>query len=89
MWDYAVFTKHPNPKPKPAGTHAEISGYGLHVVQEEEGDFSVWLNTEVSDFDGLIIGQGPTRELAIENAKLNILRFRVKLEELLGKVHVD
>lgn len=34
--------------------------YRIHTYGEG-GAWSVWLNTEAGDFDGLIIGQGQTR----------------------------
>lgn len=45
----------------------EIEGHLLHVFQEGDG-WCVWLNTECMEFDGLCIGVGETRDLAIAMA---------------------
>ena len=39
----------------------------IHVYQEG-GEWCVWLNTEASNFDGLCIGIGATRDLAVTQA---------------------
>jgi hypothetical protein len=45
-------------------------GYRVHVYTDQEGETAgVWLNTEVSDFDGICLAAGcVTREAAIETA---------------------
>lgn len=55
-------------------------GYELHVTDKDgHGDpdsrWSVWLNTEVSDFDGLIIGQGDTPQAAMADAKATLAKM--------------
>jgi hypothetical protein len=50
-----------------------FGGYRLHVVNDGFGngdndDWSVWLNTEVNDYDGICIGAGSERRHAIEYA---------------------
>lgn len=47
----------------------DIEGYKM-VIHGNEGEplWEVWLNTDESDFDGLCIGSGTTRELAVEYA---------------------
>src|SRR4051794_396920 len=43
------------------------TGELLHVYQDDEG-WWVWLNTEVSEFDGLCVGAGTTRDGAVAAA---------------------
>lgn len=50
---------------------ATVRGYGLHICQRD-GDWTVWLNTEVADFDGLVLGVGATRDLAVSNAVASV-----------------
>jgi hypothetical protein len=42
----------------------------VHIFQDAEfgGGWCVWLNTEVSDFDGLCIGLGKSRDEAVRDA---------------------
>lgn len=40
----------------------------LHLVEDPDGHWEVWLNTGVSDYDGLVIGVGDTRDDAIRDA---------------------
>ena len=44
-----------------------LDGRSLHVAQRD-GFYEVWLNTEVSDFDGMHIGEGSTRDIAVADA---------------------
>jgi hypothetical protein len=44
-----------------------VAGHLLHVYRDEDG-WAVWLNTEASDFDGLCIGLGTTRNTAVAEA---------------------
>lgn len=46
----------------------ELEGYKVLIVGGADIDWEVWLNTDKSDFDGLCIGSGTTRELAVEYA---------------------
>lgn len=57
----------------------EIGGNTLHLTNDNDGNFEVWLNTEVSDFDGLIIGAGYTRQAALLDAAQVISRALVEL----------
>lgn len=41
--------------------------YGLHLINEP-GKSTVWLNTELSDFDGLCIGMGVNEAEALLDA---------------------
>jgi hypothetical protein len=59
-------------------------GYELHVTKKDshgadEGEWNVWLNTEVSDYDGLIVGQGPTPGAAMENARATLTKLAAAL----------
>jgi hypothetical protein len=47
-----------------------LDAHNLHIFQDggDGGDWVVWLNTEVSDFDGLVIGIGKTRDEAVAQA---------------------
>lgn len=46
---------------------SQINGRELHVTGEPD-DVEVWLNTEVSDFDGICIGGGESRRAAVGDA---------------------
>lgn len=48
----------------------ELGGHALHIFQDamDEGSWLVWLNTEASDFDGLVLGVGATRDEAVAAA---------------------
>lgn len=45
----------------------EVEGHRLHVFQQD-GDWHVWLNTGVSDFDGLCIAVGRSYDEAVKEA---------------------
>lgn len=45
----------------------EVEGHRLHVY-EQGGAWHVWLNTEVSDFDGVCIAVAPTYDDAVGQA---------------------
>lgn len=51
---------------------AIIGAHALHIFRDaghDPGDeYVVWLNTEMSDFDGLILGLGATRDAAVAQA---------------------
>jgi hypothetical protein len=54
----------------------------LHVYKERDGDgWAVWLNTEVSDFDGLCLALGSTRDAAVADA---VKGLEAVLEKLQG-----
>jgi len=40
----------------------------LHGPNSREDSFTIWLNTDVADFDGLCIGTGESRAEAVEDA---------------------
>lgn len=48
--------------------HVDLDGNRIHIASEQPNDFEVWLNTDAGDFDGLCIGCGPTREIAVAQA---------------------
>ena len=48
--------------------HLELDGNQIHVSAESENDWQVWLNTDVTDFDGLCIGCGESRQEAVADA---------------------
>lgn len=50
--------------------HLDLDGgaHRLHVFQDIDDVWVVWLNTEASDFDGLILGMGGTRDEAVAQA---------------------
>lgn len=48
--------------------HIDLDGNRIHIASEQLNDFEVWLNTDVGDFDGLCVGCGPTREIAVSQA---------------------
>lgn len=57
------------PEPESEEFHEIGVGYQLHIFKaEEDGEWVVWLNTEASDFDGLVIGKGKTRQEAVAEA---------------------
>lgn len=46
----------------------ETNERAIHIRRENENDWEVWLNTTVSDFDGLCVGSGVSRAQAIADA---------------------
>lgn len=51
--------------------HAAMAPVGqpeLHIYEEDDGSWAVWINTGVSDFDGLCIATGATRDDAVKEA---------------------
>lgn len=58
--DEAQMSERFQSRPVP-GTGCRIHTFG------ENGEWEVWLNMD-ADFDGQVIGQGPTREVAEANA---------------------
>lgn len=61
--------------------HIDLDGNRIHISSEEPNDFEVWLNTDVGDFDGLCIGCGPTREIAVSQAIAVLKEGLTKLGE--------
>jgi len=49
------------------GEHLELDSNQIHI-SNEDGNWWVWLNTDVGDFDGLCIGCGQSRKEAIDDA---------------------
>jgi hypothetical protein len=62
-------------------TRLNLDGNRTHIVSEAEKDFEVWLNTDISDFDGLCIGCGQTRQDAVNDA---VSVLRQALQKLTG-----
>lgn len=48
--------------------YIDINGCNLHVTGGGADDVEVWLNTEVADFDGICIGGGESRRVAVADA---------------------
>jgi len=57
----------------------ELPTGNLLTVTNRDGAFEVWLSTEVDPFDGLCIGDGTTRDIAVANA---VKTLEAALEEL-------
>lgn len=56
-------------------------GKQVHIIEFITGDWQVWLN-KADDFDGLCIGNGPTREAAIADASTALEQVLQKLAEV-------
>lgn len=54
-------------KEAPNSERFEVAELRLHVSGHDD-DWSVWLNTEVADFDGVRVGCGTTKAAAISDA---------------------
>lgn len=48
--------------------HLDIGDNRIHIASDASGEFEVWLNTEVADYDGLCIGCGSTWHQAASQA---------------------
>jgi hypothetical protein len=59
-----------------------LDGRVLHIA-ERDGFYEVWLNTEVSDFDGIHIGEGESRDAAVMNAITTLETAAAALRRLL------
>lgn len=56
--------------------------HSLHVFQDASaGDWCVWLNTDVSDFDGLTLSIGRTRDEAVAQAVAVLERAAEALQQ--------
>jgi len=67
--------------PKIIEEHLTIEpGYELHIFSNG-GDWEVWLNTEITDYDGLCVGTGRTREDAQRDAAQVFSRAYTRLRE--------
>jgi len=53
--------------PRDSDERILLDGRVLHIA-ERDGFYEVWLNTTVSDFDGIHIGEGESRDVAVVNA---------------------
>jgi len=53
--------------PNDSDERIELNGRVLHIAQRDKF-YEVWLNTETADFDGIHIGEGETREIAVDDA---------------------
>lgn len=64
------------------GEHIDLGDLRLHIYRDGP-DFTspwkVWLNTRVASFDGLCIGWGKTRVMAIVEAKRTLAEALEKL----------
>lgn len=71
------------PKNETEEHHDVLDANELHVFKDAEfgGDWVVWLNTEASDFDGLCVGVGLTRQAAVTQA---VRVLEAALERLQG-----
>lgn len=67
------------------GELAKLPAHLLHVSNVDtfghKGQWTVWLNTEVSTFDGLCIGIGDTRQEAVQQATTTLERALTILQE--------
>jgi hypothetical protein len=52
--------------PRDSDERIPLDGRVLHIA-ERDGFYEVWLNTKVSDFDGIHIGEGESRDVAVAN----------------------
>jgi hypothetical protein len=60
----------------------EVQGLGLHVMQESEGHWVVWLEPEVgAKYIGLCVGAGTTRDAAVTNAVTTLEEAAALLQE--------
>lgn len=62
--------------------HLEFKSHKIHILSERFGDFEVWLNTEVMDYDGLRVGCGTSREAAIEDAATTLEKAALALRKV-------
>lgn len=60
--------------------HLKIDDYDLHITGTWN-DVEVWLNTPVADFDGLCIGGGQSKRLAVAEAIRTLERALQVLRE--------
>jgi hypothetical protein len=63
------------------GDIVAIGGHRLHVYLDAPGEWAVWLNTEIENFDGLCIGLGDTRDNAIAAAVTTLADAIVALQQ--------
>lgn len=55
----------------------------VHIVEPDgvmHDSYEVWLSTEIQDFDGLCIGTGDTREVALDDARQTLQRVTLTLD---------
>ena len=57
----------------------DVQGYKLQIGTEDcfGSDWTVWLNTEVDDYDGICIGAGDSRDAAVADA-VKVLKAAVE-----------
>lgn len=63
--------------------HIDLDSNRIHISSGQPNDFEVWLNTDAGDFDGLCIGCGPTREIAISEAVAVLREGIMELDDVL------
>jgi hypothetical protein len=68
--------------------HPEGQGYRLHMT-DLNNNKTVWLNTEVGDFDGLCIGTGNTQYDAVCNAVGTLDAAARKLRDWIVSASLD
>jgi hypothetical protein len=56
-----------------------IPGYDLLIVDDGTDGWQVWLDTEVADFDGLVIGRGRSRVAAVMDAEDTLRKLLQRL----------
>jgi hypothetical protein len=61
---------------------AKVGGHRLNLVNEHEGDFTVWFDTEVTPCDGACIGTGETARAAIDDAAQEIAAVHATMEAI-------
>jgi hypothetical protein len=54
----------------------------IHIIGED-GDVEVWLDTEVEECDGIVIGLGATRINALDSARAELQARLRDVEELM------
>lgn len=64
-----------------SNTRIRLDSNVLHIRQEGDNDYEVWLNTESQDFDGLCIGCGSTEDAAMKDAEVVLLDAAFALQK--------
>ena len=61
----------------------DVREFSLHLYSErEDREWTVWLDTEVSEKDGLCIGVGSCRSLAVDAALANLAHLTANILKL-------
>lgn len=56
--------------------------FDLHLFVEDQDDWQVWLDTTGSELDGLCIGTGVNRTMAVENALISLAHLTANVLKL-------